>query len=159
MSLIQRNAVTLKHRNHKLVSIVNQLKNKQMKQIFTLLFLFVSVTCLFAQNTAKSDPRAAGQTTVIRIDGSTQNTWIKGDNDASATVSTITSGSETVSFSSTSDGIFITILSGTNKIKLFALTGQLLFNGDLTQGRFLIQARKGIYFLKINNKSFKVICK
>ncbi|HEY6913954.1 MAG TPA: T9SS type A sorting domain-containing protein, partial [Paludibacter sp.] len=109
--------------------------------------------------TAKNEPRATGQTTVIRIDGSTQNAWIKGDNDATTTVNTTTSGSETVSFSSTADGIFITILSGTNKIKLFALTGQLLFNGDLTQGRFLIQARKGIYFLKINNKSFKVICK
>ncbi|HEY6915050.1 MAG TPA: T9SS type A sorting domain-containing protein [Paludibacter sp.] len=130
-----------------------------MKQLYTLLFLFVSITCLFAQNTAKNEPRATGQTTVIRIDGSTQNAWIKGDNDAATTVNTTTSGSETVSFSSTADGIFITILSGTNKIKLFALTGQLLFNGDLTQGRFLIQARKGIYFLKINNKSFKVICK
>ncbi|MFT3753154.1 MAG: T9SS type A sorting domain-containing protein [Paludibacter sp.] len=130
-----------------------------MKHIFTLLFLFVSVTCLFAQSAAKSDLRSTAQATVIRIDGSTPSSWIKGDNDASTTVSTSTSGSETVNFSSTADGIFITILSGTNKIKLFALTGQLLFNGDLTQGRFLIQVRKGIYFLKINNKSFKVICK
>jgi hypothetical protein len=130
-----------------------------MKRIFTLLFLFVTVASLFAQNAAKGDSRAAGQTTVIRIDGSTQNVWIKADNDASTTTTTTTSGSESVSFNSTTDGIFITILSGTNKIKLFALTGQLLFNGDLTQGHFLIQARKGIYFLKINNKSFKVICK
>ncbi len=129
-----------------------------MKHIFTILFLFASVTCFFAQNIIKSDSRGA-QATVIRIDGSTANTWIKNDNDASTTVTTTTAGSETVSFSSAADGIFITILSGTNKIKLFALTGQLLFNGDLTQGRFLIQTRKGIYFLKINNKSFKVICK
>lgn len=130
-----------------------------MKHIFTLLFLFASVFCLFAQSTAKSDPRSSAQATIIRIDGATPSSWIKGENEASTTVSTTTNGSETVSFSSTADGIFITILSGTNKIKLFALTGQLLFNGDLTQGRFLIQARKGIYFLKINNKSFKVICK
>jgi len=135
------------------------LKNKQIIRVLTLLFLIVSVSSLFAQNTAKSEPRSAVQTTVIRIDGSTQNTWFKGDNDAATTGNTATTGSETVNYSSTNDGIFITILSGTNKIKLFALTGQLLFNGDLTQGRFLIQTRKGIYFLKINNKSFKVICK
>jgi len=135
------------------------LKNKQIIRVLTLLFLIVSVSSLFAQNTAKSEPRSAVQTTVIRIDGSTQNAWVKGDNDAATIGNTATTGSETVNYSSTNDGIFITILSGTNKIKLFALTGQLLFNGDLTQGRFLIQTRKGIYFLKINNKSFKVICK
>ena len=135
------------------------LKNKQIIRVLTLLFLIVSVSSLFAQNTAKSEPRSAVQTTVIRIDGSTQNTWFKVDNDAATTGNTATTGSETVNYSSTNDGIFITILSGTNKLILFALTGQLLFNGDLTQGRFLIQTRKGIYFLKINNKSFKVICK
>jgi hypothetical protein len=51
------------------------------------------------------------------------------------------------------------INEGTNKIKLFALTGQLLFNGELSQGRFFIPTKQGIYFLRINNKSFKVICK
>jgi len=129
-----------------------------MKRILTYLFLFVSVGTLFAQNTAKTDPRPASQTTVIRIDGSTQNVWVK-DNEASSPTNSTISGTENVSYSSSADGIYITIISGTNKIKLFALTGQLLFNGDLTQGKFLIQTRKGIYFLKINNKSFKVICK
>jgi len=27
------------------------------------------------------------------------------------------------------------------------------------QGRFFIPTRQGIYFLRINNKSYKVICK
>lgn len=130
-----------------------------MKRILIHIFMFVCVGTLFAQNAAKSDPRPAGQTTVIRLDGSTQNTWIKGDSDPTTPSNTVTSGNESVSFSSTSEGIFVTILSGSNKIKLFALTGQLIFNGELTQGRFFIQTRKGIYFLKINNKSFKVICK
>ena len=130
-----------------------------MKRILTLLFLFVSVGIVFAQNPAKNDSRTAVQATIIRIDGSTANGWTKGDNDASTTTTQPTNGNENVSFNSTGEGIYITVSSGTNKIKLFALTGQLIFNGDLTQGHFFILTRKGIYFLKVNNKSFKVICK
>ena len=117
-----------------------------MKRILTLLFWCVSVVGLFAQTTTKSDTH----TSLIRIEGS---------NDAPQGTNTTVSGTENVSFYGTSEGIYVTINSGTNKIKLFALTGQLIFNGDLTQGRFLIQTRTGIYFLKINNKNFKVICK
>jgi hypothetical protein len=130
-----------------------------MKRVLTYLFLFVFVGALFAQTANKGDARAAGLTTVIKLDGTTQNSWMKVDNDASPTTTVPTSGNENVSFNSTSEGIFITILNGTNKIKLFALTGQLVFNGDLSQGRFFILTRKGIYFLKVNNKSFKVICR
>ena len=97
------------------------------------------------------------QNVVLKIDGATG--WSKGDNDGPAAQGTSIVSNENVNFSSTSEGIFITIIAGTNKIKLFALTGQLLLNGDLSQGRFFIPTRKGIYFLRINNKSFKVICK
>jgi hypothetical protein len=129
-----------------------------MKRILTYIFLFVSVVTIYAQNTSKVDSRITNQTTVIRIDGSTQTIWEK-DYDTPTPTNTITTVNENVSFYSTSEGIYITILSGTNKIKLFALTGQLLFNGDLAQGRLYILTRKGIYFLKVNNKSFKVICR
>jgi hypothetical protein len=118
----------------------------------------VSVT-VFAQNQAKTDARYGGQTTVIRIDGSAPSGWVKGDNEGSTANSTPVTGNENVNFNSTAEGIFINILNGTNKIKLFALTGQLLSSGDLNQGRWFIPTRKGIYFLKINNKSYKVICK
>jgi len=130
-----------------------------MKRIITLTFLLVVYVCTFAQYSAKADSHTTGQTTVIRIDGATQNVWVRDNNDTPSPTNAITSANENVSFYSTSEGIYLTITSGTNKIKLFALTGQLLFNGDLTQGKFLIQNRKGIYFLKVNNKSFKVICK
>jgi len=130
-----------------------------MKRIFTLLFLIIAAAGLSAQNNQKGDTHSANQNAVIRIDGSSQNGWVKGDNESSVGTNTPASGNENVSFNVTSEGIYITILSGTNKIKLFALTGQLLLNGDLTQGRFFIQARKGIYFLKVNNKNYKVICK
>jgi len=130
-----------------------------MKIKTTLLFLALTATVLFAQNNQKGDLHSANQNTLIRIEGSAQNGWVKGDNDASVGTSTPASGNENVSYNATSEGIYVNILSGTNKIKLYALTGQLLFNGVLTQGRFLITARTGIYFLKVNNKNYKVICK
>jgi len=130
-----------------------------MKIKITLLFLALTATVLFAQNNQKGDLHSANQNTLIRIEGSAQNGWVKGDNDASVGTSTPASGNENVSYNATSEGIYVNILSGTNKIKLYALTGQLLFNGVLTQGRFLITARTGIYFLKVNNKNYKVICK
>lgn len=129
-----------------------------MKQTLTLLFLIVFVATIFAQGSAKGDSRSGNQNTVIRIEGA-QNSWAKSDVEGSSTSNTQISDNEYVTFNSTSEGIYISIIKGTNKIKLFALTGQLLLNGDLTQGRFFIPTRKGIYFLRINNKSYKVICK
>ena len=129
-----------------------------MKLILSFLFLCMSVAGILAQSATKSDNHTSNQTVFIRIEGN-QNGWARGDNDTSQGTASPVSGTENVSFNGTSDGIYITINSGTNKIKLFALTGQLLLDGDLTQGRFFIPTRKGIYFLKINNKSFKVICK
>ncbi len=130
-----------------------------MKRKFTLLILILCVAgFVFAQNSAKTDQRAGAQNTIIRVDGN-QNNWIKNDNDGSASSNTQSVESENVVFTSTSEGIYISNVSGTNKIKLFALTGQLLLSGDLAQGHFFIPVRKGIYFLRINNKSFKVVCK
>lgn len=129
-----------------------------MKQLITLLLVLIFGGLATAQNNSRVDMRGAAQNTIVKIDGS-QNTWSKGDSDSPAGVNSQTSGTENVTFSSNPEGIFVTIISGTNKIKLFALTGQLLLNGDLKQGSFFIPTRKGIYFLRVNNKSFKVICK
>jgi hypothetical protein len=129
-----------------------------MKRIIVLPCLMLFFASILAQNTSKGDSHSTNQNMIIRIDGS-QNVWVKGDNDPSTGTNTPALGNENVSFTTTSEGIYITILSGSNKIKLLALTGQLLLDGDLTQGRFFIPTRKGIYFLKINNKNYKVICK
>ena len=128
---------------------------KKMKSLFCIL-IFFTTTLLFSQGVTKGDANASTSNVIKRIDGSITNTWNKSYNETSAPVNTT---NDAVSFSSNSEGIYVTILNGTNKIKLFALTGQLLLNGDLTQGRFFIPTRKGIYFLRINNKSYKVICK
>jgi hypothetical protein len=120
--------------------------------------MFISIGFLFAQSQAKGDSHPAYPNIIVKIDG-TEPSWIKNDNDQSVNTNSTTSGTENVSFTATSNGIYVTILKGTNKIRLLALTGQLLLAGDLTQGRFFIPTRQGMYFLKVNNKAFKVICK
>lgn len=129
-----------------------------IKRIITVSFLMLLCVIIFAQNTSKSDTHSTGQNMIIRIDGA-QNVWVKGENDPTTGNNVPASGNENVSFITTSEGIYITIINGTNKIKLLALTGQLLLEGELKQGRFFIPTKKGIYFLKINNKNYKVICK
>lgn len=128
--------------------------NKQLTIFIMLLFPF---SVLYAQNGTRTDAHTGSQNVFIKIDGS--GTWAKFEADNNPATPNPALGNENVAYSTTSNGIFITILSGTNKIKLFALTGQLLLNGDLTQGRFFIPTRQGIYFLRINTKSYKVICR
>lgn len=128
-----------------------------MKHFLLLIYMLSSALLTYPQHAAKSDPQTPN--VFIRLDRSAQNGWNKNDTDNHATPSTQVAGNDNVSFSSTSEGIYINILKGTNTVKLFALTGQLLLNGDLSQGRFFIPTRKGIYFLRINNNSYKVICK
>ena len=129
-----------------------------MKQLLTLLFLIVIYVGPFAQNTQKADSHSSNQNLSNRNDGK-QIGWMKIDNDDSNSSYTPATGNENVSYYSTSDGIFVTIISGSNKIKLYALTGQLLSNGDLSQGHFFTSTRRGIYLLKINNRTYKLVCK
>jgi len=159
LNFIHVNAVTLRLRIFYNMKCAKPLIFLHMRWIFTLLILCISVECLIAQNTTKSDSHNSSPTSVIKIEGSDQNGWVKNDNENISGTNQTTAGNENVSFYGASDGIYFSIINGTNKIKLFALTGQLLFDGELTQGKFLIQTRKGIYFLRINNKSYKVICK
>jgi hypothetical protein len=128
-----------------------------MKRLFTILIWVLSVYSVFAQNSVKAEVHSATQNTIVKIEGS-QSSYARNDNDAT-TVITDASGNDIVSYNATANGIYIYIIRGTNKIKLFALTGQLLLNGDLTQGRFFIPTHQGIYILRVNNKSYKVICK
>ena len=124
-----------------------------MKRFITFLVFVFILTGLFAQN-SRNDNRSSNQNT-----SGNQYGWMKIDNDASLGSNVPASGNENVSYNSTSEGINVTISSGTNKVKLYALTGQLLSNGDLSPGHYFTPARRGIYFLKINTRTYKVICK
>jgi hypothetical protein len=129
-----------------------------MKTVLLPLYLLIFSLTLCAQNTTKGDVRNSNQIFTI-IEGNTQNGWIKGEVETPPTPSNQIMANEFVSFNASSDGIFIIITSGKNKVKLFALTGQMLLDGELTQGRFFIPTKRGIYFLRVNTKSYKVICK
>lgn len=129
-----------------------------MKRVLLLSFWVISTLSLIGQNTAKSDNRTPSQNVVVKAEGTT-GTFIKQENENTPGTSAQVLSSENVTFSTTANGINVTINGGTNKVQLFALTGQLIFNGDLKQGRFFIPTREGIYFLKVNNKSHKVVCK
>lgn len=63
------------------------------------------------------------------------------------------------SYYTTAAGIYIYFPKPNNYVRLFALTGQLIWSGELVSGRFFIPTGEGIYFLRVNNKSYKVICK
>lgn len=129
-----------------------------MKRVLLLSFWIFSALSLIGQNTTKGDNRTPAQNVVVKTEGTT-GTFIKLENENAPGVSAQVSSSENVTFSATANGINVTINGGTNRIQLYALTGQLIFNGDLNQGRFFIPMRQGIYFMKVNNKSHKVVCK
>ncbi|MDR3652820.1 MAG: T9SS type A sorting domain-containing protein [Paludibacter sp.] len=128
-----------------------------MKQILILILLLSTFSGIFAQSSTRAD-NFGNQNTNARNEGS-QSGWIKIDSDVSSTSGIPALGNENISFYGTSEGIFLTVNGGNSNVKLYALTGQLLSSGVLTQGRFFTPARRGIYFLKINNKTYKVICK
>lgn len=88
-------------------------------------------------------------TAVVRIDNSTRT-----DESASAVI--VADG---FSYYTTSSGIYLIFPKANNNVKLFALTGQLIWSGELVSGRFYIPTGRGIYVLRVNNKSYKVICK
>jgi hypothetical protein len=63
------------------------------------------------------------------------------------------------SYYTTQNGIYLIFPKTNNNVKLVALTGQLIWSGELVSGRFYIPTGRGIYFLRVNNKSYKVSCK
>ncbi|MDO9154769.1 MAG: hypothetical protein Q7U47_13875 [Paludibacter sp.] len=120
-----------------------------MKQLFLFILLIVFTLSTLAQNKSTTDSRPL----VVKPESN----WNKQENENNQNQQITTA--DGISFSTNSEGIFITLPTASNSIKLFALTGEIVWSGDLVQGRFFIPTRKGIYFLRINNKSYKVVCK
>jgi len=115
--------------------------------LFGFLFIFILSN---AQNKSTNDARA----TVLKTD----NNWnkLEADNTSNTNIQYLADG---ISYSTKADGIFLTLPKATSKVKLFSLTGEAMWSGNLVQGRFFIPTRAGIYFLRINNKSYKIVCK
>jgi hypothetical protein len=121
-----------------------------MKTSIFILSIFLFVLNVTSQNKNISDRRP----TVLKTDAG----WNKSENDfqQSSNKQTIADG---IIFSSTNEGIFITLTKVSGNVKLFSLTGEVVWSGNLVQGRFFIPTKAGIYFLKVNSKSYKVVCK
>jgi hypothetical protein len=125
-----------------------------MKQLILLLICMIFAMVVRADNRNPGDQR----TTVLK----TESNWTKTDVETTTTpavapnVITIVEG---ISYYSSNEGLFLTLTKSASNIKLFSLTGEVVWQGNLVQGRFLIPTRQGIYFLRINNKSYKIICR
>lgn len=120
-----------------------------MKTSLLYIALFLFVLAVYAQNKS-----ADHKPTVVKSESG----WNKqdSDNQQNGTTQTVADG---IVFSTNSDGILITMPKAVGNVKLFSLTGEVVWGGNLVQGRFFIPTRPGIYFLKVNNKSYKVVCK
>lgn len=124
---------------------------KKVNRLFCILLSCLLFTFIAAQNV----PQRAS---IVRIDGSDQ---FAGRTDVEmppANVNQIVTG-DGFSYYTTSGGIFLILPRPNNNVRLFALTGQLLWSGELVSGRFFIPTKSGIYILRVNNKSYKVSCK
>ena len=123
-----------------------------MNRLVLLILCLLAMLPLFSDNRNPSGPR----TPVTKTEGN----WVKPDNDtpipSNANVITLADG---ITYYSASEGIFLNLKEPAGKVKLFSLTGEVVWQGNLVQGRFLIPTRQGIYFLRINNKSYKLIRK
>lgn len=119
-----------------------------------ILFLSVLMFLFQAELQAQQDQN---RPSVIRIEGAGE--FSRADSERSSTTNQQIIAAEGFSYYTTSSGIYMYFPKPNNNVRLFALTGQLLWSGELVSGRFFIPTGEGIYFLRVNNKSYKVSCK
>ena len=124
-----------------------------IKFILHIVFIFVFVLQIQAQNKNQGDIH---KPSVVRVESGQ---FSKTDPEPPTGNVQQIQGADGVTYYTTAGGIYLTLPKASNSVKLFALTGQLIWSGDLVQGRFFIPTGQGIYFLRINNKSYKVSCK
>ncbi len=115
-----------------------------MKKLY-LLMVIVFLLPVWWSVSAQNDNTGPS---VVRVDNST-----RPDESASVVVA------DGFSYYTTNSGIYLIFPKANNNVKLFALTGQLIWSGELVSGRFYIPTGRGIYILRVNNKSYKVSCK
>lgn len=121
---------------------------------FYILFVIVLMCSFLAELPAQQDQN---RPSVIRIEGPGE--FSRTDSDRSSATSQQIISADGFSYYTTSAGIYMYFPRPNNNVRLFALTGQLLWSGELVSGRFFIPTGEGIYFLRVNNKSYKVSCK
>lgn len=121
-----------------------------MKFILHILLLVLITLPSIAQNKSNVEQR----TPVVKSDAG----WNKSENESTQANSAQVI-SDGITINTKQNGIYITMPKAVANVKLFSLTGELVWAGNLVQGRFFIPTQAGIYFLRVNNKSYKVVCK
>ena len=125
-----------------------------MYRILYLIILLVLVAFTSSNAFAQSDQTKAS---VVKIEGAGQ--FSATDTDRSIVSNQQVIVADGFSYYTSTGGIYLVFAKANNNVKLFALTGQLIWSGELVSGRFFIKTGQGIYFLRVNNKSYKVSCK
>ncbi|MDD4489524.1 MAG: hypothetical protein PHD30_03365 [Paludibacter sp.] len=125
-----------------------------MYKKFYILFLSVLMIVFQAELPAQQDQN---RPSIVKIEGTEQLSRL--DTDRASSNNQQIFSVDGFSYYTTSSGIYIYFTRPNNNVRLFALTGQLLWSGELVSGKFFIPTGEGIYFLRVNNKSYKVSCK
>jgi hypothetical protein len=118
--------------------------------VLVLFLIFFSSSCLLFAS-SPDEPRP----TVSMPDAN----WNKSESETPPVSNPVVTIVEGISYSTTSEGILLIMPKASSNIKLFALTGDVVWQGNLVQGKFFIPMRPGVYFLRVNNKSYKIICR
>ena len=125
-----------------------------MHRVVYLIFLLAALVVAPSVTLAQSDQTRAS---VVKVEGAGQ--FSATDADKAVPASQQVTIADGFSYYSSSGGVYLTFTKANNNVKLFALTGQLLWSGELVSGKFFVKTGEGIYFLRVNNKSYKVISK
>lgn len=135
---------------------VSNAKNFYQQNMCKIFYILLSIMLLFfhAELFAQSLPN---RHSVVRIEETEQFPNLEHDDKSFDNQKIIRMGG--FGYYTTSAGIYIHFKQPNNNVKLFAVTGQLIWSGELVSGHFFISTGEGIYFLRVNNKSYKIICK
>lgn len=125
-----------------------------MHRTFYLIILMITLNLASSVAFAQNDQTRAS---VIKIEGAGQ--FSRTDTERSVSANQQVIVADGFSYYTSTGGIYLIFTKPNNNVRLFALTGQLIWGGELVSGRFFIQTGEGIYFLRVNNKSYKVSCK
>ncbi|HQB29094.1 MAG TPA: hypothetical protein PLO29_09100 [Paludibacter sp.] len=125
--------------------------------MYRIYYISILLGALFLFSVEMSAQQELNRPSVVKIEGESllpENTSKK---DITANQQVIQA--DGFSYYTTAAGIYIYFPKPNNYVRLFALTGQVIWSGELVSGRFFIPTGEGIYFLRVNNKSYKISCK
>lgn len=126
-----------------------------MKKMIHIAFLLFAVGVLLTPVCAQTPERP--KVSVIRVEGAEQ--VRKTDIEMPRIPAEQLVVADGFSYYNNDGGIFLILPKPNNNVRLFALTGQVIWTGELVSGRFFIPTRPGIYILRVNGKSYKLSCK